>query len=71
MKSKLILALALALNGGLFGSSPVARAGETNASVSINAARSYVTATLKASWTDAKVNLYRIFDSNKFSQGAV
>jgi hypothetical protein len=43
MKPKLMLCLALALGGGLFGCSSIASADE------INAAQSYVTATVKAS----------------------
>jgi hypothetical protein len=59
MNLKMILGLALVVSSGLFGCSSVARADETNAPVSTNAAQSYVTATLKTSWTDAKINLYR------------
>jgi hypothetical protein len=52
MKRKLILCLALVLSGGLFGCC-IARADETNA------VQSYVTATIKTNWTDAKVTVYR------------
>jgi hypothetical protein len=53
MKPKFILCLALVLSGGLFGHFNIASADEANA------AQSYVTATVKTNWTDAKVTLYR------------
>ncbi len=53
MKPKLILCIALVLRGGLFGCYNIASASETNA------AQSYVAATVKTNWTDAKVTLYR------------
>lgn len=59
MKPKTILGLALVLSGGLCGYSRVARAEETYAPVSTNAASSYVTTILKTNWTDAAIALYR------------
>jgi len=59
MKSKIILGLALVLGGGLLGCSRIAHADETNNPPSTNAAQSYVTATLKASWTNTSVTLHR------------
>jgi hypothetical protein len=59
MKPKIILCLALVLSSGLVGYSNIAHADETNSSTLTNAAQSYVTATVKTNWMDAKVNLYR------------
>jgi hypothetical protein len=53
MKTKLLLCLALVLSGGLFVCCNIAIANETNT------ARSYITATVKTNWTDAKVTVYR------------
>ena len=53
MKPKLLLVLALVLSGGLVGCFNIASVNETNAT------QSYVTASVKTNWTNAKVALYR------------